>query len=452
MSGIWYYRQDGQVFGPVTFEALQQLAQDGRLGANDEIRTGSDPDWKLVSSMGSLNVTRPANPESNAITAAPATAAPATASSAFDAHQPSAEATNTDSAWSDVLSQADSVNAQAKFAVVGQTEDVNFYTRIDGQEQGPLSHTRVTSMLHDGRLTNQDQIRSGERGDWVPIEEHPAFAATALAAGDAGTGTDSTAEYTSDDTESSAAHGAAIDTPATNPVLPTAQTAASVESATSHSPLQNPQTSANRPAAVNLDSDQTTAAALRSAESTASDRTRTSSIDASNPKDTTSHQPRRSSVSIPVWCYSTRTLGIGLLSLAALAAAYFLYPREPPHPGVTGMVTLDGQPLANATMSFLPDNDQLEPAFARTDQQGKYTLQQTESVAGAPPGKYKVRITTYEPALTDMDPPVAGVPERVPAKYNIKTELLATIEQVENNVINFPLDSNGQIVQPREVY
>ena len=147
-----------------------------------------------------------------------------------------------------------------------------------------------------------------------------------------------------------------------------------------------------------------------------------------------------------------RALGITALSLAVFAAAYFLYPRQPPHPGVSGTVTLDGQPLANATMSFLPDDDQLEPSFARTDQKGNYALQQTEAVAGAMPGRYTVRITTYEPAVTESDPPEAGIPERVPTKYNIQTELAAEVKPVENNVIDFPLDSNGQIVQPLEIY
>ena len=483
MSGIWYYRQAGQVFGPVTFEALQQLAQDGRLGANDEIRTGSDPDWKIVSTVGSLNVARPAKPDTNAIAATPETE-----SSEIDVDQRNVEAPDGDSTWLDVLSQADSANSQAKFSVVGQTEDVNFYARIEGQEKGPLSHARVTSMLRDGRLANHDQIRSGERGDWIPIEEHPAFAVTASEAEDPGTRIETTAEHTPDDADFTApTTGPAIDTPAAQPVLSATEEAATEEAATGEaatgevttgevttgevttgeaatvedgtdeagtddSPLPSPHAPADRRAAADVDSAGTTAAAPGPADTAGPLGTRSKSIDTSASKDVASRQPRRPGVSIPAWCYSTRTLGIGVLSLAVFAAVYFWYPRQPPHPGVSGTVTLDGQPLANATMSFLPDDGQLEPAFARTDQQGKYTLQQTETVGGATPGSYKVRITTYEPPITESDPPVAGAPERVPTKYNIKTELAATIKKVENNVIDFPLDSNGQVVQPREVY
>ena len=58
-----------------------------------------------------------------------------------------------------------------------KTEDVNYYTRIEGDEAGPFSRPRVTRMFRDGTLAEHDQIRSGERGEWMPIEVHPVFTA-----------------------------------------------------------------------------------------------------------------------------------------------------------------------------------------------------------------------------------------------------------------------------------
>jgi len=460
MSGIWYYRQAGQIFGPVAFETLQQLARDGRLGENDEVRTGSDPDWTVVSTVGSLCAAGRANPDTS-----PATPPVAIAASETDVDQRVASATDENPAWLDVLSQADNANSRAGFAVVGQTEDVNYYARIDGHEEGPLSYPRVTSMLRDGTLSNRDQIRSGERGDWLPIEEHPAFTVLTTAADDPDTLPQIDAQHGTANTDSHAPAEPAIDTPAAHAVLPAAVLPADEDSATEDSTTEDSTTEdsatgdsppprehdrADLRADAGIDADGTAADSPDPGETSDPGRNRSRSDSA--PADVATPQRRRRGVSIPAWCYSTRTLGITALSLAVFAAAYFLYPRQPPHPGVSGTVTLDGQPLANATMSFLPDDDQLEPAFARTDQKGNYALQQTEAVAGAMPGRYTVRITTYEPAVTEIDPQVAGIPERVPTKYNIKTELAADVEQVENNVIDFPLDSKGQIVQPREVY
>ena len=43
---------------------------------------------------------------------------------------------------------------------------------------------------------------------------------------------------------------------------------------------------------------------------------------------------------------------------------------------VSGRITMDGKPLANATVVFIPENGR--PAGARTDADGKYVLNFTE--------------------------------------------------------------------------
>lgn len=116
----------------------------------------------------------------------------------------------------------------------------------------------------------------------------------------------------------------------------------------------------------------------------------------------------------------------------------------------TGRITIDGMALVHATVSFIAETEGVSPAFATTDEKGEYLL---EPSGGEPlaPGRYVVRITTYQPPLDVTDPPTPAVPERVPSKYNIATTLSADVGAA-SEPIDFALDSQGKIIQPRESY
>lgn len=107
---------------------------------------------------------------------------------------------------------------------------------------------------------------------------------------------------------------------------------------------------------------------------------------------------------------------------------------------VTGRITLDGQPLADADISFMPEGDKGIPSFGRTDEGGVYVLRQTQKLSGAPVGEYRVRISTYSEGRNDPDDPQPKIPERVPAKYNLKSELMRQIGPGENH-FDFDLQS-----------
>lgn len=114
---------------------------------------------------------------------------------------------------------------------------------------------------------------------------------------------------------------------------------------------------------------------------------------------------------------------------------------------VTGTITLDGQPVSDATVNFSPKSG--SPSNGRTDSAGKYELSFSRSKKGAEIGEHTVRITTYRKANPDAETPVAAVPEKIPAKYNSKTELKKTVTS-GNNTIDFPLKADGPVVQPSE--
>ena len=58
---------------------------------------------------------------------------------------------------------------------------------------------------------------------------------------------------------------------------------------------------------------------------------------------------------------------------------------------VSGVVTLDGKPLASAVVTFLPTGRGL-PANGETGEDGKYEIKTMEQ-PGAPPGEYKVAVS-----------------------------------------------------------
>ncbi|MBC7351982.1 MAG: carboxypeptidase regulatory-like domain-containing protein [Thermogutta sp.] len=60
---------------------------------------------------------------------------------------------------------------------------------------------------------------------------------------------------------------------------------------------------------------------------------------------------------------------------------------------VSGIVTLDGQPVDGATVVFVPTGTPAYGAYAVTDSKGRFVLKSSETVSGAVPGKYFVQVT-----------------------------------------------------------
>ena len=115
---------------------------------------------------------------------------------------------------------------------------------------------------------------------------------------------------------------------------------------------------------------------------------------------------------------------------------------------VEGIVTLDGQPLPNAVLTFQPESAG-RPSFARTDEKGRYELIFTAGNEGATLGKHTVTITTLTDGDPDADPPIASSPEKLPSQYNSSTELSHEVQPGKNNV-DFELSSEGEIVVDAE--
>lgn len=111
---------------------------------------------------------------------------------------------------------------------------------------------------------------------------------------------------------------------------------------------------------------------------------------------------------------------------------------------VTGTVKGDGQPISGALLEFYP-LDGSESSAARTASDGTYELIMNRSTKGAVIGQHLVKITT---AQEPGDYGAEMIPETLPAKYNVRSDLHVTVNSGKN-VLDFDLDYDGEVIQPR---
>lgn len=110
---------------------------------------------------------------------------------------------------------------------------------------------------------------------------------------------------------------------------------------------------------------------------------------------------------------------------------------------VTGRVTLDGKPLANATVLFQPIGQRRSPGMGsvgRTDADGQFVLRQINpDRPGAVLGEHRIKITTAPTEGSAEGKP--GI-ERLPACYNVQSTLTRTVVAQADNSFNFALTMN----------
>ena len=113
---------------------------------------------------------------------------------------------------------------------------------------------------------------------------------------------------------------------------------------------------------------------------------------------------------------------VGLLLLSACS-----HGDRPPLGTVSGTVTFNGKPLADAHVIFEPTEGG-RASTASTNRDGKYELVYLRKEKGARVGPHLVRITAADPGLLQ-------------SRYNAQTTLRADVKPGSNQ-IDFPLTSN----------
>lgn len=120
---------------------------------------------------------------------------------------------------------------------------------------------------------------------------------------------------------------------------------------------------------------------------------------------------------------------------------------------VSGVVTLDGKPLANAAVVFEPippervrPEDLAAPVSTGiTDANGRYELIVAHTgEKGAVPGRHRVRITLAQwddPGTSDELPKAALEQDPLPSRYNDDSELEFVVPPEGTDKANFDLTS-----------
>ncbi len=111
---------------------------------------------------------------------------------------------------------------------------------------------------------------------------------------------------------------------------------------------------------------------------------------------------------------------------------------------VTGKVTLAGQPVNNAFVTFAPVSGG-SPSVARTGADGTYTLVYGRGINGALIGEHTVTISTFQEAIED--PPTPEVKEQVPLKYREGDSLPKVAVKSGANTHDFALEA-GPVEAP----
>jgi len=112
-----------------------------------------------------------------------------------------------------------------------------------------------------------------------------------------------------------------------------------------------------------------------------------------------------------------------------------------PRQEVTGTVTLNGQPLAQGTLQFMPMSQEQGTLAGAEVKDGKFTIGRDK---GPVPGGYKVMIFSSggaAPVSTDAMPGQAPPPpkELIPPQYNATTTLNVEVKAEGPNTFDFPL-------------
>jgi len=113
---------------------------------------------------------------------------------------------------------------------------------------------------------------------------------------------------------------------------------------------------------------------------------------------------------------------------------------------VSGLVTLDGEPLTGAVVGFEPiaqDGD-LEAgygSYAKTDDQGRYALRSLKNEEGALVGQHRVSVSTVMGREGPNGEILGLTKERVPSRYNNDTQLVIEVPAGGTDQANLELKS-----------
>ena len=134
-----------------------------------------------------------------------------------------------------------------------------------------------------------------------------------------------------------------------------------------------------------------------------------------------------------------------LLLAAVIGCSNSPYPLVP----VSGVVTLDGQPLPNARVAFEPQSqgqglDVGPGSYGKTNAEGHFELETIDGTPGAIVGPHRVAISTFQgKMIPGGDELKVVVEEKVPERYRKPGALSFAVEIGGTTAADFRLDSSA---------
>lgn len=166
----------------------------------------------------------------------------------------------------------------------------------------------------------------------------------------------------------------------------------------------------------------------------------------------------RERCSAPIWTATVYVAGMACLAGCGGSSGSKRIGYQGELVQIQGIVTLDGEPLSEATINFVADGPP-PPGFTfasgLTDSSGKYQLR-TDGELGVPPGRYKIGIERWatpdgtpfrsnpEDGMDIEQAKMSGlVKQIVPEKYNDPSKGRVTIEitKTHSEPVNFDMTS-----------
>jgi hypothetical protein len=112
---------------------------------------------------------------------------------------------------------------------------------------------------------------------------------------------------------------------------------------------------------------------------------------------------------------------------------------------VHGVVTMDGEPLDGAMVTFIPESGSgVNPAYGQTGTDGKFVLAGAKGERGLPPGKYRVTVSKMKlPAGQKADEPILAAVTEADRKY----DLPEMYSDPAKTILSYSVTGDGQPIK-----
>ncbi len=164
----WYYQVFGELFGPISFDDLVELAKNHTLSADDDVRFGENGAWRRAGSIGQLMAHLPFQAGKNAFSvevAKPAVVEAPEDDFDLDENVTLKQSTPAPDARRERVAPAARAKVEEETVPaepeVDPAKQVRWWCKIQDKEYGPVELSKLVDWATAGRLLRTDYVRFG---------------------------------------------------------------------------------------------------------------------------------------------------------------------------------------------------------------------------------------------------------------------------------------------------